>query len=138
MTMQIRRNIKPLVLGAAASLVTFAVADAHHSYGATYDVKNEIKLEGELVQFQFRNPHSFVQVEAPDEHGEMQRWSVEWSGTGALLRQGVDRATLRPGDEVVITARPSRAPGERRVLMLTLLRPLDGLSWGNRPDEVTD
>jgi hypothetical protein len=136
--MQGKLSLKQLAAGALATLAGIAAAEAHHSYGATYDVKNEIRLEGELVQFQFRNPHSFVQVEAPDEHGQMQRWSVEWSGTGALLRQGVDRATLRPGDEVVITARPSRAPGERRVLMLTLLRPLDGLSWGNRPDEVTD
>ena len=136
--MQRKLSIGHLAAGALAMLVGLAAAEAHHSYGATYDVKNEIRLEGELVQFQFRNPHSFVQVEAPDEHGQMQRWSVEWSGTGALLRQGVDRATLRPGDAVVITARPSRAPGERRVLMLTLLRPLDGLSWGNRPDEVTD
>ena len=110
---------------------------AHHSFGATY-LNEEIRLEGKLVQFLFRNPHSFVHIEAPDESGRMQRWSVEWSGTGALQRQGVDRATLRIGDEVIVTGRPSRTPGEYRLQMVTLQRPLDGLSWGNRPGEVID
>ena len=120
------------------SALPIATAYAHHSFGATYDGNREITLEGKLVQFMFRNPHSFVHIEAPDEHGQMQRWSIEWSGTGALTRQGVTRGTLRVGDEIVITGRPSRAPGELRAQMLTLVRPLDGLSWGNRPGEVID
>lgn len=127
-----------LATAAAAASIVSTSASGHHSFGATYLSDREIRLEGRLVQFLFRNPHSFVHVQAPDEHGEMQRWSVEWSGTGSLQRQGVDRATLRVGDEVVITGRPSRTPGEYRVQMLTLYRPLDGLSWGNRPDEVID
>jgi hypothetical protein len=125
------------LLGAALILAAAAV-EAHHSFGATYLADKEVRLEGKLVQFLFRNPHSFVHVEAPDERGNLQRWSVEWSGTGALQRQGVDRATLRVGDEVVVTGRPSRTPGEYRLQMLTLYRPLDGLSWGNRPGEVID
>ena len=63
---------------------------AHHSYGATYDSKKEIKLEGKLVQFVYRNPHSFVHVQAPDDTGAMQRWAVEWSGTVAAGQQRRD------------------------------------------------
>ena len=47
----------------------------------------EVKLEGKLVQFVYRNPHSFVHVQAPDEKGVPQRWAVEWGGTGQLARQ---------------------------------------------------
>lgn len=130
-------KLRICVLTASLALLATA-ASAHHSFGATYRIDEEVRVEGKLVQFLFRNPHSFVQVEALDESGEMQRWSVEWSGTGALQRQGVDRATLRVGDEVVVTGRPSRTPGEYRLQMLTLLRPADGLSWGNRPGEVID
>ena len=136
--MPLTRGITGIALGAAASLAIVLVAEAHHSYGATYNVKDQVQIEGELVQFQFRNPHSYVHIEAPDEHGDMQRWSVEWSGTATLTRQGINRATLRPGDQVILTGRPSRAPGEHRLLMVTLFRPADGLSWGERPDEVTD
>lgn len=120
------------------SLLASAAAYAHHSFAATYNVNAEITLEGELVQFTFRNPHSFVQVEAPDEHGDMQRWSVEWSAAGNLSQQGIERQTLRVGDRVTVTGRPSRTPGEYRVQMLTLERPADGFTWGRRPGEVID
>ena len=53
----------------AVALLAGTAAYAHHSYGATYDVTKEVKLEGKLVQFVFRNPHSFVHVQAPDQNG---------------------------------------------------------------------
>ena len=112
-------------------------AYAHHSYSATYDIEAEVTLEGKLVQFVFSNPHSFVTIQAPDK-GVMQRWSVEWSGTGQLTNQGVTRETLKPGDEVVVVGSPSRVPGEYRALMVSLKRPLDGFTWGGRGGEAVD
>jgi hypothetical protein len=50
----------------------------------------------------------------------------------------VKRQTLNVGDDVVVTARPSRTPGEFRVLMVTLVRPSDGFSWGRRGGEVVE
>ncbi len=122
----------------AAVLLTGVGAYAHHSYGATYDTSKEIKLEGKLVQFVYRNPHSFVHVEAPDSSGAMQRWSIEWGGTAQLDNQGIKRESLKVGDEVVITGRPSRVSGEYRALMVSLKRPSDGFSWGARQGEVVD
>jgi Family of unknown function (DUF6152) len=122
----------------AVVLLTGAVAYAHHSYAATYDTSREVKLEGKLVQFVYRNPHSFVHVQAPDASGAMQRWSVEWAGTAQLDNQGVKRESLKVGDEVVIVGRPSRVTGEYRALMVSLKRPLDGFTWGARTGEVVD
>jgi uncharacterized protein DUF6152 len=127
-----------LFLVGAAALVLGTSAYAHHSYAATYDVSKEVKLEGKLVQFVYRSPHSFVHVEAPDQEGVTQRWAVEWSGTGQLAGQGVTRETLKVGDSVVITGRPSRVPGEFRALMVTLRRPSDGFTWGGRGSQVVD
>jgi hypothetical protein len=121
-----------------AVLLTGVGAYAHHSYGATYDTSKEIKLEGKLVQFVYRNPHSFVHVQAPDSDGVMQRWSVEWAGTAQLDNQGIKRESLKVGDEVVIMGRPSRVTGEYRALMVSLKRPLDGFTWGARQGEVVD
>jgi len=126
-----------LFLAAALALFTGA-AYAHHSYAATYDTSKEIKLEGKLINFLFRNPHSYVTIQAPDAKGQMQRWSVEWSGTSQLGNQGIKQETLKVGDEVVITGRPSRVPGEYRLLMVNLKRPLDGFSWGSRSGEAVD
>ena len=127
------------VLMLAAVLWVVAVpARAHHSYGATYDVSRELKLEGTLVQFVFRNPHTFVHLQAPDDGGVMQRWAIEWSGTAQLATAGVNRESLKVGDQVVVIGRPSRVPGEFRALMVTLKRPLDGFTWGTRSGEAVD
>jgi hypothetical protein len=111
---------------------------AHHSYAATYDTSREVRLEGKLVQFVYRNPHSFVTIQAPDQSGTVQRWSVEWSGTTQLDNQGVKRESLRPGDQIVIVGRPSRVTGEYRALMVSLKRPLDGFTWGEKQGEAVD
>ncbi len=129
------RNVILLLCG---FLVVSGAASAHHSYGATYDTKKEIKLEGKLAQFVYRNPHSFVHMTAKDENGETQRWAVEWSGTSQLANDGVTRESLKVGDAIVVTARPSRVPGEFRVLMVRLIRPSDGFSWGSRGGQVVD
>jgi Family of unknown function (DUF6152) len=121
----------------AAMLIACTAAYAHHSYAATYDVTKEIKLEGKLVQFVYRNPHSFVHVMAADDKGVQQRWAVEWSGTTQLGAQGVNRETLKVGDDVVINARPSRVTGEYRALMIKLKRTSDGFSWGS-PGQTVD
>src|SRR5437660_4499296 len=98
------RNV--LLCAVAASLVAGTAAHAHHSYAATYDVTREVKLEGKLVQFVYRNPHSFVHIMAADDKGVPQRWAVEWSGTTQLGNAGVNKETLKVRDEVRIKGRP--------------------------------
>jgi hypothetical protein len=126
------------VLIVAALLLSSLAVTAHHSFSAVYNQKETIKLEGKMVQFAIRNPHSFVFVEASDKEGKTQRWSVEWGGAGQLAGQGVDQNTLKVGDHIVVTGSPSRAPGEYRVLMRTIDRPRDGFTWGRGRGEVVD
>jgi Family of unknown function (DUF6152) len=111
---------------------------AHHSFAATYEEAKTVKIEGKLVQFLFRNPHSFVHVMANDESGQEQRWAVEWGGVGQLAGQGVTRETLKPGDVVVITGNPGRNPADHRIRMMTLRRPSDGFTWGTQPGQVVE
>ncbi len=113
-------------------------ANAHHSLGATYKMDETLQLDGSIVQFLFRNPHSFLHVEAPDEDGVMQRWSLEWRGAGSLRAEGFGRSVLRVGDEVTVTMNPSRSTSDFRGALVTLHRESDGLGWGMRPGEVVD
>jgi thiamine monophosphate kinase len=127
-----RLKLATLLIGATAA----AGASAHHSFTATYDENAEITIEGTLVQFMFRNPHSFVHVLVPAENGATQRWAVEWGGSGALVNQGVTRDTLKVGDRVVITGNPGRNAVDRRLRMQRLERPADAFSWGTREGET--
>jgi len=130
------RRLFLLVVATVFAVATAAYA--HHSYAATYDVTKVVKLEGKLVQFVYRSPHSFVTLQAPDENGVNQRWAVEWSGTGQLANQGISRESRKVGDEVVLVGRPSRVPGEYSALMVNLKRPSDGFTWGNRTGEAVE
>ena len=130
------RRIVLFIIGISSLAGTAAYA--HHSYAATYDNSAEVKLEGKVLQFVFRNPHTFVQVQAPDQKGVQQRWAVEWAGTSQLSNSGVTRESLKVGDEITIVGRPSRVSGEYRLLMVTLKRPLDGFTWGTRGGETVD
>jgi hypothetical protein len=113
-----------------AGAVVYAVPLlAHHSFAATYFDDKTDTVEGNLVQFVFRNPHSFVHVEAPDENGQPVRWAVEWGSGQQLSGQGVAADTLKFGDHVVITGNPGRNPEDHRMRMHSIVRPKDGWKW---------
>ena len=131
-------KVKLLALLFMAAFATGGSAYAHHSFAATYFEDQTIQIEGRLLQFQFRNPHSFVQISAPDADGNMQRWAVEWGGAGQLGSQGITSGTLRPGDEVIVVGNPGRKDGDFRVRMRSLWRTSDGFGWGQAPGEVFD
>jgi hypothetical protein len=126
----------------AALLVGLTVAGArvhaHHSFAAAYFEDQSVTIEGELVQFLFRNPHSFVHVLVKEKDGAVVRYAIEWGGAGQLGSQGVGKDTLKIGDQVVITGSPGRNAEDHRVRLVTLRRPKDGFTWGERPGQVVD
>lgn len=122
------------LLFAMITLICAATTYAHHSFAATYDETKTITIKGKMVQFSFRNPHSFVQVEVTDGNGKV-RWAVEWTGTAQLNNTGVQNDTLKYGDEVEVTGNPGRNPAEHRLRLRTVKRP-DGFSWGTKPGET--
>ena len=124
--------------GFAVAASIAAPTHAHHSFSAVYQVDSTVKVEGKVVQFLFRNPHSVLHVLAPDESGEMTRWAVEWQGATQLGAGGISAQFLRPGDPVVVTGNPGRNPAEHRIRMLTIERTTDGFGWGTRAGEVVD
>lgn len=132
--MKLRTTISIL----AVALLAAGYARAHHSFAATYFEDRTTQVEGKLVQFQFRNPHSFIQLEVKDEKGQVQRWSIEWGGASQLGSQGVTNETLKYGDVVTIIGNPGRDPADHRIRMLSLRRKSDNFGWGQRPGEVVD
>jgi hypothetical protein len=125
---------KLLVLVFAGVSVLGVRAYAHHSFASTYLEDQRTTVEGDVLQFLYRNPHSFVQVEAKDAKGNVVRWAVEWGGGGQLGSQGVNRDTLKPGDHVIVTGSPGRDPDAHRLRMINVTRPSDGWKWGGSFD----
>ncbi len=118
----------------AGVLVLGVPASAHHSFAATYVEDKTVTIEGDIVQFLYRNPHSFVQVEVKEPNGQVTRWAIEWAAGGQLSQGGITRDTLRPGDHIIITANPGRNPDDHRARMVNIVRPSDGFKWGGHLD----
>lgn len=122
----------------AGLFVTGGLLYGHHSFAATYKEGETQKIEGTVVQFLFRNPHSFLHVDAPDEKGVMQTWAIEWGAGGQLGRQGVTRDSLKPGDHIIVIGQPGRNPEDHRMRLVSISRPADGWKWGGAPGQTFD
>jgi Family of unknown function (DUF6152) len=104
-------------------------AFAHHSFAATYDADKKIKIEGTVKEFIWRNPHSFIKIEAPDDKGVLQIWTTEWAAPTQLSQSHLTRTSLRPGDKVVVIGAPGREEEAHRIRVTSVTRPLDGWKW---------
>jgi hypothetical protein len=122
-------NANRIRLVALIALSAGGVSRAHHSFTATYDETLQGRIEGEVAQVLFRNPHSMIHVIAPGDDGSVHRWTIEWAGIAALNGGGVTRETLRIGDHVIVTGNPGRNAEEHRLRLLSIERPSDGWSW---------
>ena len=121
-----------------AALLMPSLALAHHSFTATYDTSKTVTIEGKVTQFLLRNPHSFLHVTVVDKDGKEQNWNIEWAAAGQLGGAGVNRDSLKVGDEIVITGNPARDPADQRIRMVTVKRTSDGFNWGFRQGQVVD
>jgi hypothetical protein len=128
-----------IAVSIAGALGLAVTAYAHHSFPATYQTSKVVTIQGKVAQLLFRNPHSFLQVDAPDATGEMKRWSLEWGGASQLTNQGVVKDTLKSGDVIIVTANPARSTADStRALLKTIQRPSDGWKWGSAAGQVVE
>lgn len=108
--------------GVAVALATSAFwvgrTDAHHAITANFDPTRTAELQGVVVEFRFRSPHSYLlldgigvidgvrQSEAPA------RWQVESQSVPGMRNLGIDQSTFSQGDRITISGFPSRRDGE--------------------------
>jgi hypothetical protein len=81
---------------------------AHHG-GAEYDRSKSLSLKGTITDFRFINPHVLFEFEAKNDQGEVEKWQGEVSNPLQLTRQGWNRHTFKPGDEVTFIGNPAKS-----------------------------
>jgi len=97
-----------VVLAAVASLAMFAGAAMAHHGVAGYDLTKTITLHGTVTKFDWSNPHVVVYVDAKNEGGEMQHWTIEFAAPVHMVRAGWSKNSMKTGDDIVIDTHPSR------------------------------
>jgi uncharacterized protein DUF6152 len=113
-----------------------APALAHHSFAVVYLEQDTIEIEGEVVEFQYKNPHAWVFVQGMEKGGLGEKiYAAEWVSVSQLDRNNIDKKWFTPGDRVRIWASPNKNPSDNRVRLKRIERTSDGWKWqGNRGD----
>jgi hypothetical protein len=87
------------LVAAALAMAPAAPALAHHSF-AMFDRDHPAPLTGVVKEFQWTNPHVWIQVMVPDAKGVDQEWGIECTSVNFMRRQGWSHDSLKPGDKV--------------------------------------
>jgi Family of unknown function (DUF6152) len=82
-------------------------AFAHHS-AAMFDNSKVKELTGTIKEFQWKNPHVWIQIDVQNAAGVKEEWSIEGGGPNSLSRQGWRPTTFKPGDAVTIKVNPMK------------------------------
>jgi hypothetical protein len=96
---------------ALLAMAVGAVAYAHHAQAPFFDQDKTVEVRGTVVRWIFRNPHPVLEVETQNEQGQKVVWAVQFAPATVLAKRGWTEQTFKPGDSVVATGHPSRAPG---------------------------
>jgi hypothetical protein len=125
-------------MGLALLLVGPASAWAHHSF-AIFDHSQSVTLKGRVLEFQWTNPHGYMELDVVDGPKGNAHYTVELTSINMLRRAGWKSSDVHPGDEVTATIAPL-ANGEPGGLLLelkvpdgrTLVPPVPGISTFKR------
>ena len=85
-----------VIAAALVSACATGLLGAHHSF-ATFDQTQEKTLEGTVKEFQWTNPHSWVQLLVTDADGKAVEWSLETASISNLFKNGWRAQSLKPG-----------------------------------------
>ena len=123
--------MKRLFIASALVFAFIAPAFAHHS-PAAFEAQKTITLTGTVKEFRWQNPHTWIEVNVPDDKGQQVLWAFELTSPTYLVRAGWKSNTLKPGDKVTITGRPLKS-GEVGSAIFTSVTLADGRTLGERP-----
>jgi hypothetical protein len=100
-------NKKLLAACLAGAVLMGPPALAHHSF-AMFDQAKQVTLKGTVREFEWTNPHSWLQLKVPAANGVSEDWSVEMLSPSVLGRMGWKKNSLKAGDEVTVVVNPVR------------------------------
>ncbi|MEP7306186.1 MAG: DUF6152 family protein [Acidobacteriota bacterium] len=124
--------MKGSIIGCAVAMMlgTAATALAHHSAAGIDRTKSQT-VSGVVKEFRWTNPHSWIDLDVPNDKGGASTWSVEMTSPAFLIRAGWKSSSVKVGEKVTVTLRPFKS-GEPGGLFVSITLP-DGRTLGERP-----
>ncbi len=103
---------------------------AHHSF-TMFDATKVITITGTVTDFQWTNPHSYIEIDVPDESGAIKHWAIEMGSPSILQQSGWKFSNLKKGDKTTLVINPLK-DGRPGGFLNTATLP-DGRVLGNGP-----
>src|SRR5436190_12959555 len=92
------------------ALVVLNVAEtqAHHSFAPHFDGSKKVNISGTVKEYEARNPHSYLHINAVDENGRTREYICESHGVTQLSRIGITPQLFKVGTKLRVTGSLSR------------------------------
>jgi hypothetical protein len=98
-------NFSPVALAGVAALLLAVPASAHHSY-AMFDHDQTLKVTGSVKNFEWTNPHSWLNIVVTDPAGKTFPFGFETRSPSNLASLGMNPQSMKPGDKVTVSYHP--------------------------------
>jgi hypothetical protein len=82
-----------------------------------FDQTQQITMTGTVREFQWTNPHSYVQLVVTNDEGQEVEWNLEMAAPTYLYNLGWRPSTVKPGDTLIVTIAPLRKGGSGGLLL---------------------
>jgi Family of unknown function (DUF6152) len=103
--MEANEKKSPIMAATMIAILMAAPGFAHHSF-AMFDNEKTLTLEGTIKEFQWTNPHCWVQLLVTAPSGAVVEWSIEGTSPNRLARMGWKLNSLKPGDKATVVIHP--------------------------------
>ncbi len=101
-------HAKAVILATVAAFALSVPASAHHSF-AMFDATRDVTVQGQVKEFEWTNPHSWLRVMVMDEKsGKPVLWAFELSSPARLTTMGMHANSVKAGDAVSVTFHPMK------------------------------
>ena len=90
-----------------SALLAAGPVSAHHSF-AMFANEQELVLTGTVKEFQWTNPHTWIQLNVRNAQGQVEEWAIEGTSPNNLARRGWKRTSLKAGDQITVKIHPLR------------------------------
>jgi hypothetical protein len=101
-------RVKAFVLTAVAAFALSVPASAHHSF-AMFDAEKTVTMQGQVKEFEWTNPHSWLRLMVMDQKtGKPMLWVFELSSPARLATLGMHSDSMKPGEVVTVTYHPMK------------------------------
>lgn len=119
--MKLTTRKKAMALAGVLTLLVGAPVFGHHSF-APFDMNASMTLKGVVKDYEWTNPHVWIQVMVKGDSGPAVEWSIEATSPAGLNKKGWKPKSLKAGDSVVIEAHPLR-DGRRGASLISATLP---------------